>query len=763
MDSRLHPTPAFGQADLSNCEREQVHLAGSIQPHGALLVVSEPDLIVIQASANATAFLNLARHGDLIGTQLHALDGDLAERIRPHLADPLRTVPLAVRCTIGRPALTFDGMLHRPPEGGLVIELERAGPPVDLSRDVERGLRTIVSAPSLRVLCDETAAIFKTLTGYDRVMVYRFDDEGHGEVFSERRHPDLEAYLGNRYPASDIPQIARRLYERNRVRVLVDVGYQPAPLMPVLSPMTGRDLDMSLCVLRSPSPIHIQYLRNMGVGATLVLSLMVGGRLWGLVACHHYAPRFLHFEARAVCEILAEAVATRVAALESFAQAQAELSVRRLEQRMIEAISRDGDWRMALFDSSLSLLQPLGATGAALLFEGQVLTVGEVPGTQDLREIGRWLDRRPRMPVIASASLGLDAPEFASLAPVASGLLASPLSDVPGEYLIWFRPERVRTVTWGGNPSKPVLIGDNPAELSPRRSFAQWHQLVERTADPWSPADLSAARLIGDTTADVILQFRSVRMLITQDQLDQVSKQVRLSEQPVIVADRSGRILLRNDAFERLLAAPQTRIHWLDDLPPLFGDPSEMRQVLEELVVERRAWRGEARIESGNGGNRPVLVRADPVLSSPERVLGFVLLFTDITERKAAQVARRHFQQEIIERQGTLPARLDSKADLVYRNLLTAIIENAQVAALEITDGEDMARVPDLLESVRASVTRTAEVLEHLVWHATRVTSRGRAAANAAEDNGRADGRSPSGASPVRPGTRRGRRRGGSS
>ena len=137
---------------------------------------------------------------------------------------------------------------------------------------------------------------------------------------------------------------------------------------------------MSLCFLRSMSPIHIQYLKNMGVGATLVASLMVGGRLWGLVSCHHYRPRFVHYEIRAACELLAETVATRIAALESFVQAQAELSVRRLEQRMIEAISRDGDWRSALFDSSQPLLQPLGASGAALLFEGQVLTAGEVPG-----------------------------------------------------------------------------------------------------------------------------------------------------------------------------------------------------------------------------------------------------------------------------------------------------------------------------------------------------------------------------------------------
>ena len=273
-------------------------------------------------------------------------------------------------------------------------------------------LQGILACPTLRALCDETARIFRELTGYDRVMVYRFDEDGHGEVFAERHRPDLEAFLGNRYPASDIPQIARRLYETNRIRVLADVEYVPVPLRPRLLPSTGRDLDMSLCFLRSMSPIHIQYLKNMGVGATLVASLMVGGRLWGLISCHHYAPRFLHYEMRAVSELLAETVATRIAALESFAQAQAELTVRRLEQRLIQAISRDGDWRTALFDRSEPLLHALGASGAALLFEGQVQTAGEVPSTPQLREIGEWLDSRERDPVIATSALATRGPRL---------------------------------------------------------------------------------------------------------------------------------------------------------------------------------------------------------------------------------------------------------------------------------------------------------------------------------------------------------------
>ncbi len=721
MPPSQNAVPAFGQADLSNCEREQIHLAGSIQPHGALLLVREPDLTVVQESANAAGFLNLP--GALAGRRLDQLGGDLARHVAPCLGDPLHPVHATVRCRLGTPEAAFDALMHRPPGGGLVIELERAGPPRDLSGPIEAALHAILGAHSLRTLGDETARMFREITGYDRVMVYRFDDAGHGEVFSERRRPDLEAFLGNRYPASDIPLMARQLYLRNRVRVLVDASYTPVPLVPALSPVSGAELDMSLCFLRSMSPIHVQYMQNMGVSATLVASLVVGGRLWGLVACHHYAPLLPHIEVRTACELLVEAVATRIAALESFTQAQAELSVRRLEQRLIEAISREGEWRNALFDTPQTLLQPVSATGAALLFEGQVLTAGDVPGTQQLRALGAWLDTVPRVPVFATASLGHDAPDFGALATTASGLLATGVSSAPGEYLMWFRPEQVRTVTWGGNPFKPVLPGDDPETLSPRRSFVQWHQLVEGTSEPWTQADLAAARLIGDTVADVVLQFRAVRMLIAQSQLDDVRRQVRLAEQPVIIADAEGQILVGNDAFHRMLPGAGDSLRSLGDLPAHFAEPAEIHRRLQDVIAHRHTWRGEVRLESA-AGPRALLVRADPVFSAPGRVLGFVFLFTDLSERKAAEAARRRFQDSVIERNRGHMRHEDPDVVMLYRQMMSSVVENAQLAALEITDGLDMVRMAELLESVRGSVTRAAEVLEHLIHQGRRATGR---------------------------------------
>ncbi len=709
-------SPAFGTANLSNCEREQIHLAGSIQPHGALLVVSPSDQVIVQASDNASAYLGVGMK--LQGLRLRALGGNLWDRANGRLPDSLKTIPAAVACTVGVRNEPCTALLHRAPDGELVVEIERTEPANDFPDALESAVQSLVIATNLQALCDESARIFRKLTGYDRVMIYRFDEAGHGEVFSETKKPELAALLGNRYPASDIPQMARRLYERNRVRLLADVDYAPAELEPRRSPVSGKELDMSLCYLRSVSPIHLQYLKNMGVAATLVVSLMVGGRLWGLVSCHHYSPRILRFESRSVCELLAEVIGTRIAALESFMRGQGELAARRLEQRMTEWISRDGDWRGALFDRTRPLLLPLKADGAALIFEGEVLTTGDVPGTEEIRDIAHWVSPKLGRGLFSTSSLGEEEPRFAPLAGVASGVVVVRISAQSDEMLIWFRNERVRTVTWGGNPYKSPSLEDDPRELSPRRSFAQWHQIVQGTSDPWTVAELSAARLIGSSVTDVVVQFRAVRILIAQDQLQQVLRQVRRSDQQVVVADARGNILESNSAFSEWLGIGET-LKNLNELPSFFADPDLVSRRLKALITENKPWRGEAVVRAAKGRTTAVLMRADPVFVSPERVLGFVLLFTDLTDRKAAESARRRFQDGVLRSNRKVSAPSGSSRDLAVQTLMSSIIENAQLAALEITDTTDISEAPALLESVQKSVSRSAAVLEQLAHAAT--------------------------------------------
>ena len=702
---------AFGTANVTNCEQEQIHLAGSIQPYGALIVVREPGFLIMQESENAAGFLGFG--GRLCGLSLQDLGGTIAEQVA-RLAVDLGGIPVATPCTVGDPTAPYNALVHRGARGELIVELERSGPMPDLSAELEEAVSAVIAAASLHALCETTARIFRDLTGYDRVMVYRFDDDGHGEVLSETRRPDLEAFLGTRYPATDIPHIARRLYTRNRVRLLADIDYQPAAVVPRLSPVSGEDLDMSLCFLRSISPIYVQYLKNMGVSATLVVSLMVSGKLWGLIACHHYAPRSLNFEMRSVCDVLAEVVATRIAALEGFMRGQGDVAARRLEQRMSEWIAREGDWRGALFDHNRPLLLPTGATGAALLFEGEVLTTGDVPATGAIRELGRWLRPILRDGLFSTSNLGAVNAAFEPLAGVASGLLAVPISNQSEEMLIWFRSERVRTVTWAGDPTKAILDDVDPSRLTPRQSFAQWHQIVKGTSDRWTEGDLRAARLIRASVSDVIVQFRSVRVLIAQDQLEQMSEQVRGFDQQVVVADRSGRILQVSAGFPEWLGAEPESLRHLDDLTQYFEDPEHARTCLDSLIDQKAPWRGDQCVVTLRNGPTPTMVRADPIVAASDRALGFVLLFADLAEHSVAESARRRLEDDILRNQRRLLAIGDAKGGAI-RRLLDFVAENAQLAALEIAESTEISEVPALLDAVGVSVSRSIEVLERLL------------------------------------------------
>ena len=310
---------------------------------------------------------------------------------------------------MGAGAIEFEGSLHRIAGVGLVLELEplaavdpqHAGiETVDFDTDallerVNAAVERFSVASNIGALSHAVVGAIRDLTGYDRVMVYRSTPTATARSSPRPAHPRLESLLGHHYPATDIPQRARELYLRNRVRVLVDVDYQAGAARAAAAAGRATQLDMSLCYLRSMSPLHLQYLKNMGVTATLVVSLVREGRLWGLIACHHYTPRNLRYAVRAACELLAEVIATRIAAIENYAHAQVAILVRRLEQRLVEATSTEGDWRLALFRNPRTLLQPLDATGAALFHDGEMLTcAGEVPSTPELRALLRWVDEQ---------------------------------------------------------------------------------------------------------------------------------------------------------------------------------------------------------------------------------------------------------------------------------------------------------------------------------------------------------------------------------
>lgn len=711
MSPPLHHPP-FGQADLSNCERELIHLAGSVQPHGALLVLDRQG-VVLQASVNCEALLGIA-HARLLGQPLQGLGGDIAARVQSLAAElgEGETLPLQCRVAVGGRSVGFEGGVHRHPgDGLLIVEIESVEPkhvavaslPQQTLVDaVSAAVRRFSAASSINALADAVVQSVRELTGYDRVMVYKFDPDGHGKIIAEAREPRLESLLGHHYPASDIPQRARELYLKNRVRVLVDVHYEPVPVLPRLVPGSGQELDMSLCYLRSMSPLHLQYLKNMGVTATLVVSLVREGRLWGLIAAHHYAPRNLRYALRAACELLAEVVSTRIAAIENYAHAQVAILVRRLEQRLVEATSVEGDWRLALFRNPRTLLQPLEATGAALFHDGEILTTGEVPSTPELRELLRWVDARQGELPFACSSVAQAEPALESLTPTASGVLAVKLSATRPDYLMWFRKEQLLTVTWAGDPTKPV-VGNNPLELSPRRSFAAWSEIVRGTALPWSGTEIALARAVGSALVDIIVQVGAVRLLIAEHQLAQVRATVHSSREPVAIAEIGGRLLFANPAFHALVVGPAggQAPTTLSEMAELFTQPDLLQQALQALKGARQPWRGELQLQRG-AATVPVALRIEVVPGRDGSLLGFMLILSDLSDNLRAQAARRHLEQTL------QPAARESD------EVLRAIVTNANLAAMDISEGPVGPMVAPLLGEVEASTQRAAALYRRM-------------------------------------------------
>ena len=694
-------SPAFGQADLTNCERELIHLTGSVQPHGLLLALADGGLQVLQASENVAAQLGRPAT-QLLERPLAELGGDLATQVAALAAGPLeQPVPLAATTGDGR---RFEGALHRAPGGPLVLELEPVDPPapatppalnLDGAALMERlgaAVQRLSNCATLGTLADSVVQLLHDLTGYDRVMVYKFDTDGHGKVIAEARDPRLESLLGHHYPATDIPQRARELYLKNRVRLLVDVDYAPQALVPALLPGSGQPLDMSMCGLRSMSPLHLQYLRNMGVTGTLVASLVREGRLWGLVAMHHYSPRHLRWSLRAAVDLLAEVASTRLAAIENYAHAQVALMVRRLEQRLIEATSTEGDWRQALFRNPRTLLQPLEATGAALFHDGEIMTSGEVPSTPELRALRDWIDGQHHEAPFACSAVAKENPALDSLTPTAAGVMAVKLSASRPDYLMWFRKEQLLTLTWAGNPAKP-MVNDDPLTLSPRRSFQAWSEIVRGTAVPWSNAERVLARALGAALVDIIVQVHAVRLLIAEHQLAQIRATVGASTEAVLVCDPEGRVMFANDAFVALGdAAPAPG----SDAALCFDEPEAVRQVLQTLALQ--PWRGEWAVRRG-AGVVPVSVRAEAVPARDGALLGFIVTLADLSDHRRTAEARRHLEA-VLE----VTALGQRRADEV----MSAILTNASLAAMDIADAAGAPPVAPLLQELEASAQRAA-------------------------------------------------------
>lgn len=487
---------------LLACEKEPIHIPGAIQPFGVLVSVDEPRLIIQNASANcANAFgMDAAR---LVGRSfVEFVDSTQLEELKQYLeADNLREqspLDLILHVPGIMSPQAWELSAHRN-QGCLILELEHCSDleidPLSFHRNTRDAVQAIQASGSLQQLCEAAVQQVQTITGFDRVMLYQFTEEWHGRVIAEVRAPHMDAYLGHYFPASDIPAQARAVFLENWLRMIPDVDYAPAVLHPGTNPRNGAPLDLGHSTLRSVSPIHIEYLRNMRVKATLTVSLVNEGKLWGLIACHHATPRLIPNDSRLGAKMVGQLVSSQIQLKQSLDDLHYRARLRTVHGQLLSFMEKEEDLAQGLVKYTPNMLELAGASGAvaAIYQDNEWTCIGETPSSAEIEQLIDWLvESHAGEGMFCTDRLSKHFSPAQRYKEIASGLLAISIPKTERNYILWFRPQVATTVTWAGNPQKAVQSEDGRPSLHPRASFQAWQEIVEGVAETWRKVEIEA-------------------------------------------------------------------------------------------------------------------------------------------------------------------------------------------------------------------------------------------------------------------------------
>lgn len=642
---------------LERCASEPIHQIGKIQPHGAMIVCdSGPALRLVQASANLSDFLCLENRG-VLDKPLSALLGE--------------TAAVAVQSLIAKSEGRYvaNGTLEIAERGRLQARVFPAGEhyAVELVPEIgnetpESAAATIISTQRalLRIeeehdpvrYLEQIADLTREVSGFDRVMIYRFDPNWDGEVIAESRGEDVLSYLGTRFPASDIPPQARQLYTQNRFRLVADVEADPVPLVPELNPVTGKPLDMTLSVLRSFSPVHVEYLHNMGVKASMSISLLQNGRLWGLVACHHMTPRTLSAAVQDTAARISQIASSRLSALEAEQRQNLGEEVAGIVGLLLKYINVDSE--QAVLDlMKVQLLRLFDASGLIVVIEGNLYALGEVPGREAIDDLLAWLRSQPSADVVAYDDLSHRHSSAAAYVGIASGILASPVTTEMRNGMIWLRPERLRTVRWAGSPEKVIQADEaGVIRLSPRKSFENWTESWRGRSATWTAPVIEAAAILSRALTEGIAQkSRLAQVRAAQREIEhRYSLALQATNDGIWDWNiRTGTVFI-NPAFSEMLgyASGELGTH-ADRLWPTLLHPDERNDVLcatERALREAGHYEMEFRLRCKDGSYKWILSRGRVLEHDsdglPARAIGTHI---DLTMRKQMETELREAKE----------------------------------------------------------------------------------------------------------------------
>ncbi|SFU64553.1 Bacteriophytochrome (light-regulated signal transduction histidine kinase) [Pustulibacterium marinum] len=497
------PSSLYPQnVDLTNCDKEPIHKLNRIQLHGAIVSCDLNSLQIVQCSSNISEFLNKTID-EILNLSLESIIGNENFESLKKAIDQQKFAPLDL--VVGNKHLLVIPHVH---ESHCILELEQREEGVDAFTyqqqltDVITGLS---NASDEKQMCDKAAELVKDFFGYDRVMIYQFDENWNGEVISEAREENLESWLGLHYPATDIPQQARKLFLQQGVRLISEITTESVHMVPEISPVTNDIVDLSKSELRAPSLIHIEYLQNMKVGGTLTAAIVYNHTLWGLIACHHYSPKFISYHQRLSCKFLTQVFSTQLGLRAFNTSLQKVNSSSVIRNLLIKQMSENWNITEGLTAFDTTMLNLTEASGAAVFIDGKLTSIGKTPDSEEILKLNNWLtEHKKEDDIYFTNSISSIYDQGYAFKEVASGVLQVAVSKGNNK-LFWFKPEIKETVSWGGNPNKPAQISSD-ARLSPRKSFDKWSEEVSGKSAPWLDYEVAAAKALKESISEIIIQ-----------------------------------------------------------------------------------------------------------------------------------------------------------------------------------------------------------------------------------------------------------------
>lgn len=533
----------ISKVSLESCAREPIHIPGATQRYGVLLVVDPENFRVLQTSENVVEHLGRTPDEVLDGTLADLIGEKRLQELREEfgheelpLANPfLNNInPISFTINVKGTDTPFSGIVHQS-NGGIVIELEPSNfsPNLTFPHFYELSRKSLLNfqeAETMKDLADIAAREVKELTGFDRVMVYKFDDDWNGDVVAESRNSYAPGYIGLHYPASDIPAQARALYINNWLRYIPNVNYKPARIIPEFVDMAKREpLDMSNTMLRSVSPIHIEYLHNMGVKATLTISLIKDGKLWGLIACHHLSEHYIPYHIRIAAEYIGQILSLQLNLKEKSETQITENKLRSIHSSILESVSRQQEFIAGMERVQEEMLELTGSSGVIVLCEGEALYHGPVTDKEIIQKIILFVREKldDENYLYYTNHLVSDIPEAEDFKDTVSGILAFMITKSTDTYVIWLRPEVIQQINWGGKPDKfEIRAEDGEVRLHPRKSFEKWQEEVQLKSMPWEYNSIYFAQELRNALKDYFL-FKGEQIKRQYDQLEELTEKLK--------------------------------------------------------------------------------------------------------------------------------------------------------------------------------------------------------------------------------------------